>query len=99
MQGLAPAATEVTLGVSATRVGTDAPAKRGDRAPRRGTAQVVARCVALLRGQDVVDDFILTLDGPGGHRVLDDGPEKRKPVLAAGLGYEGVYHLEPGALE
>jgi hypothetical protein len=44
---------------------------------RRGTAQVVAGCIALLQGQDVDDDFILALGGPGGHRILDDGPAQR----------------------
>lgn len=44
---------------------------------RRGHAQLVSGCVALLRGQDVDDDLVIALGGPGARTVLDSGP---KPV-------------------
>jgi hypothetical protein len=59
---------------------------------RRGTAQVVAGCVALLQGQDVDDEFILALGGPGGHRVLDDGPEQRNQYWRRVWGARGLLY-------
>ena len=59
---------------------------------RRGTVQVVAGCIALLRGQDVDDDFILALGGPGGHRVLDDGPEQRNQYWRRVWGARGLLY-------
>ena len=59
---------------------------------RRGTAQVVAGCVALLQGQHVDDDFILALGGPAGHRVLDDGPEQRNQYWRRVWGARGLLY-------
>jgi len=59
---------------------------------RRGTAQVVAGCVALLQGQDVDDEFILALGGPGGYRVLDDGPEQRNQYWRRVWGARGLLY-------
>jgi hypothetical protein len=59
---------------------------------RRGTAEVVAGCVALLRGEGVDDDFILALGGPGGHRVLDDGPAQRNQYWRRVWGARGLLH-------
>ena len=62
---------------------------------RRGTAQVVAGCVALLRGQDVDDDFILALSGPAGHVVLDDGPAQRNQYWRRVWGARGLLYAWP----
>jgi len=59
---------------------------------RRGTARVVAGCVALLQGQDVDDDFVLALGGPGGHRVLDDGPAQRNQYWRRVWGARGLLY-------
>jgi hypothetical protein len=59
---------------------------------RRGTAKVVAGCIALLQGEDVDDDFILALGGPGGHRVLDDGPEQRNQYWRRVWGARGLLY-------
>ena len=59
---------------------------------RRGTAQVVAGCVALLQGRDMDDDFLLALGGPGGHRVLDDGPEQRNQYWRRVWGARGLLY-------
>jgi hypothetical protein len=59
---------------------------------RRGTAGVVAACVALLQGQDVDDDLLLALGGPGGHRVLDDGPAQRNQYWRRVWGARGLLH-------
>ena len=59
---------------------------------RRGTARVVAGCVALLQGQDVDDDFILALGGPGGHRVLDDGSAQRNQYWRRVWGARGLLY-------
>lgn len=42
---------------------------------RRGKAQLVSGCVALLRGQDVDDDLVIALGGPGARTILDSGPK------------------------
>jgi hypothetical protein len=60
---------------------------------RRGTAQVVAACVALLQGQDTGDEFILALGGPAGHRVLDDGPEQRNQYWRRVWGARGLLYV------
>jgi len=44
---------------------------------RRGQAQLVSGCIALLRTQDVDDDLVIALGGPGARTILDSGP---KPV-------------------
>ena len=59
---------------------------------RRGTAQVVAGCVALLQRQEVDDVFLLALGGPGGHRVLDDGPEQRNQYWRRVWGARGLLY-------
>jgi hypothetical protein len=59
---------------------------------RRGTAQVVAGCIALLQGQGVDDDFILAVGGPAGHRVLDDGPEQRNQYWRRVWGARGLLY-------
>jgi hypothetical protein len=59
---------------------------------RRGAAQVVAGCVALLQGQEVDDAFLLALGGPGGHRVLDDGPEQRNQYWRRVWGARGLLY-------
>jgi hypothetical protein len=59
---------------------------------RRSTAQVVTGCVALLQCQDLDDDFILALGGPGGHRVLDDGPEQRNQYWRRVWGARGLLY-------
>ncbi len=59
---------------------------------RRGTAQVVAGCIALLHGQDVDDDLILALGGPAGHRVLDDGPAQRNQYWRRVWGARGLLY-------
>lgn len=58
----------------------------------RGTAQVVAGCVALLQAQDVEDDLILALGGPSGHRVLDDGPAQRNQYWRRVWGARGLLY-------
>ncbi|MBR7834540.1 hypothetical protein KDL01_14800 [Actinospica durhamensis] len=44
---------------------------------RRGRAEVVAGCVALLGGRTVDDALVLALGGAHGAAVLDGGPETR----------------------
>jgi HEAT repeats len=59
---------------------------------RRGQAQVVSGCVALLRGQDVDDDLVVALGGPVALGVFDGGP---KPVYLYWLrvwGARGLLH-------
>jgi hypothetical protein len=41
---------------------------------RRGTAAVVAGCVALLQRRDADDSLVLALGGPAARAVLDSGP-------------------------
>ena len=59
---------------------------------RRGTANVAAGCVALLQGRDVDDDFILALGGPGGQKVLDDGPAQRNQYWRRVWGARGLLY-------
>ena len=59
---------------------------------RRGQAQLVAGCIALLRKQDVDDDLVIALGGPVARAVLDSGP---KPVYRYWLrvwGARGLLH-------
>lgn len=59
---------------------------------RRGQAQLVSGCVALLRRQDVDDDLVIALGGPGARTILDSGP---KPVYLYWLrvwGARGLLH-------
>jgi len=66
---------------------------------RRGTPQVVAGCLALLRHQDVDDDFILALSGPAGHVVLDDGPAQRNQYWRRVWGARGLLYAWPDEAE
>jgi hypothetical protein len=59
---------------------------------RRGVAQVVAGCVALLQGQEVDDVLLLGLGGPAGHRILDDGPEQRNQYWRRVWGARGLLY-------
>jgi hypothetical protein len=59
---------------------------------RRGTAQVVAGCVALLQGRDVDDAFIFALGGPGCQKVLDDGPAQRNQYWRRVWGARGLLY-------
>jgi hypothetical protein len=59
---------------------------------RRGTPRVVAGCVALLQGQDVDDDLVLALGGPGGHRVLDEGPAQLNQYWRRVWGARGLLY-------
>ena len=67
---------------------------------RRGDAQVVAGCVALLRGQDVDDNLIMALGGPVGRVVLDDGPRQRNQYWRRVWGARGLlYAWDAGRAE
>jgi hypothetical protein len=59
---------------------------------RRGTAQVVAGCIALLSSQGVDDDFLLALSGPAGYVVLDDGPAQRNQYWRRVWGARGLLY-------
>jgi hypothetical protein len=66
---------------------------------RRGQAQFVAGCVALLRSQDVDDNLVIALGGPGARTVLDSGP---KPVYLYWLrvwAARGLLHAYQGQAE
>jgi hypothetical protein len=71
---------------------------------RRGRAQLVSGCVALLRSQDVDDDLVIALGGPVARGVLDSGP---KPVHlywlrvwgARGLLHAYADHAEEAVIE
>jgi HEAT repeat protein len=59
---------------------------------RRGRAELVSGCVALLRRQVVDDDLVIALGGPGARTILDSGP---KPVYLYWLrvwGARGLLH-------
>jgi hypothetical protein len=70
---------------------------------RRGQAELVTGCVALLRRQDVDDDLVIALGGPGARTILDSGP---KPVYlywlrvwaARGLLHAYADHAEEAVL-
>jgi hypothetical protein len=59
---------------------------------RRGTAQVVSGCIALLRGQDVDDNLIIALGGPASGYVLDDGPRQRNQYWRRVWGARGLLY-------
>ena len=59
---------------------------------RRGTAEVVAGCVALLQGRHVEDDLIIALGGPGSQKVLDDGPAQRNQYWRRVWGARGLLY-------
>jgi HEAT repeats len=59
---------------------------------RRGTAQVVSGCVALLRGHDVDDGLVLALGGPNGQVVLHDGPKQRNQYWRRVWGARGLLY-------
>lgn len=59
---------------------------------RRGRGPVIAGCVALLRQQDVDDNLIMALGGPGARIVLDDGPRQRNQYWRRVWGARGLLH-------
>jgi hypothetical protein len=59
---------------------------------RRGRAQVVSGCIALLRGQDVDDDLVIALGGPVGRGVLDRGPKPAHLYWLRVWGARGLLH-------
>jgi HEAT repeats len=59
---------------------------------RRGTAQVVAGCVALLRGEDADDDLILALGCGTGTIVIYDGPKQRNQYWRRVWGARGLLY-------
>ena len=50
---------------------------------RRGTGEVVATCVRLLRRRDADDGLIFAIGGPGARSVLDGGQQYWLRVWAA----------------
>jgi hypothetical protein len=59
---------------------------------RRGTAQVVAGCVDLLRGGDADDDLILALGCGTGLIVIHDGPKQRNQYWRRVWGARGLLY-------
>src|SRR5260370_41185502 len=59
---------------------------------RRGRDQVVASCVALLRRQEVDDNFVIALGGPMSRIVLDDGPRQVNQYWRRVWGARGLLH-------
>jgi hypothetical protein len=59
---------------------------------RRGTAQVVAGCVALLRGGDADDELILALGCGNGLIVIYDGPKQRNQYWRRVWGARGLLY-------
>jgi len=66
---------------------------------RRGPAQVVAGCVALLRRQEVDDNLVLALGGPLGQVVLDDGPRQVHQYWRRVWGARGLLYAWAGNLQ
>jgi hypothetical protein len=67
---------------------------------RRGRGPVTAGCLALLWGQDVDDNLIMALGGPGGRVVLDDGPKQRNQYWRRVWGARGLlYAFDESAAE
>ena len=66
---------------------------------RRGRAQVVAGCVALLRRQEVDDNLVLALGGPLGQVVLDDGPRQVHQYWRRVWGARGLLYAWAGNLQ
>jgi hypothetical protein len=59
---------------------------------RRGDDQVVAGCVALLRGRDVDDGMVMALGGPVGRAVIFDGPRQRNQYWRRVWGARGLLY-------
>jgi hypothetical protein len=59
---------------------------------RRGQAQLVSGCVALLRRQDVDDDLMIALGGPVARAVLDSGPKPAYLYWLRVWGARGLLH-------
>jgi len=59
---------------------------------RRGTANVVAGCVALLRGEDSDDELILALGCGNGLIVIHDGPKQRNQYWRRVWGARGLLY-------
>jgi hypothetical protein len=59
---------------------------------RRGADQVVAGCVALLRGQDTDDGLVMALGGPMGRAVIFDGPRQRNQYWRRVWGARGLLY-------
>jgi len=69
---------------------------------RRGTAEVVAGCVALLRGQEADDELILALGCGNGLIVIHDGPKQRNQYWRRVWGARGLLYAwvdDHGAVE
>ena len=66
---------------------------------RRGQAQLVLGCVALLRGQDVDDDLVVALGGPVAQGVLDSGPKPAYLYWLRVWGARGLLHAYAGQAE
>ena len=59
---------------------------------RRGQAQLVSGCVALMRGLDVDDDLVVALGGPVAQGVLDSGPKPAYLYWVRVWGSRGLLH-------
>jgi HEAT repeats len=59
---------------------------------RRGTAEVVAGCVALLGGGDADDELILALGCGVGTIVIHDGPKQRNQYWRRVWGARGLLY-------
>ena len=59
---------------------------------RRGQAQLVSGCVALLRRQHVDDDLVIALGGPGARTMLDSGPKPACLYWLRVWGARGLLH-------
>jgi hypothetical protein len=59
---------------------------------RRGQAQLVCGCVALLRRQAVDDDLMIALGGPAARTVLDSGPKPACLYWLRVWGARGLLH-------
>ena len=60
---------------------------------RRGQPQLVSGCVALLRRQEVDDDLVVALGGPGARTVLDSGPKSAHVYWLRVWGARGLLHV------
>ena len=59
---------------------------------RRGEAQVVAGCVALLGGRPVDDNLLMALGGQTSEVVLNDGPNQRNQYWRRVWGARGLLY-------
>jgi HEAT repeats len=67
---------------------------------RRGTPEVVAGCVALLRGEQADDELILALGCGNGGIVIHDGPKQRNQYWRRVWGARGLlYAWADGTVE